>query len=332
MTECAAALDVIRDGGQTVYEVQQPASPWPEVRAQLQRKDWKGAVILGGYDVLPAQRLDVLPPSLRQQVSPGSDSDNFIVWNDEAYGDRTGDLIPEIPVSRIPDAKTPRLVMAALTAGVPTGSKCRFGVRNIARPFATQPYNLLPGIAPLLISQPAAPTSIGACHACGDMVYFMLHGSDSDATRFWGENAGSAVEAVNVTNVPKTLAGMIFAGCCWGALTVDKRASIVLPGQPLGIRTADQSMALSYLHAGVRGFVGCTGTHYSPTASPYAYFGGPMHTAFIKHVLKGEGPAQALFNARIDYASGMPHQQNSTAGMAIEYKIWKEFTCLGLGW
>jgi hypothetical protein len=331
-TEATAALQLIKNAGQKVYEVQTPTSPWSEVRAQLAAEDFKGLVILGGYDVLPAKILDVLPASLRSQLGSTSDSDNFIVWNDEAYGDKDGDLLPEIPVSRIPDAKSPRLVMNALTAAVPAGSKGRFGVRNIARPFAAGPYSLLPGPASLLISQPTSPSSIGAGNAAGDLVYFMLHGSDVDAATFWGEDQGGTVAAANVSNVPQALAGVVFAGCCWGALTVDRRASIAVPGQSLGIRTTGQSMALSYLHAGVRAFVGCTGTHYSPTLTPYRYFGGPMHTAFFSRLLAGSGPAQALFEAKVDYASGLPHGQNSDVGKAIEYKIWRQFTCLGLGW
>jgi len=331
-SEAGTAIQLIRAGGQDVYEVQKPANPWPEIRTQLAKSDYAGIVLLGGYDVLPSQRLDVLPGSLRGQVNSSSDSDNFVVWNDEAYGDKDGDMLPEIPVSRIPDAKAPRLVMAALTANASPPGKGRFGVRNDARPFAVGPYGILPGAAKFLVSRPTAPAGIGPQNAIGDVVYFMLHGSDSDATRFWGEDGGGAVEAVNVTNVPNVLSGVVLAGCCWGALTVDRRASTAIAGQPLGTRTPGQSMALSYLHAGARAFVGCTGTHYSPTVPPYNYFGGPMHTAFFRRLLAGSGPAQALFDAKVEYASGLPHGQNSSVGRAIEFKIWKQFTCLGLGW
>jgi hypothetical protein len=332
-TEASDAIQLIRSGGQTVFDVQQPANPWPEIRAHLTGSSYQGVVILGGYDVLPAQKLDTLPPTLRSQLRSPGDSDNFIVWNDEAYGDRDGDSFPEVPVTRIPDAKSPRLVTNALTANVSAGTKGRFGVRNIARPFATGPFNLLPGSAALLVSEPTTSSTTGPGNDAGDIVYFMLHGSDADATRFWGESAVSGtVEAANTANVPQSLAGVVFAGCCWGALTVDQRASLAVAGQPLGIRTAAQSMALSYLHAGCRAFIGCTGTHYSPTASPYAYFGGPMHTAVFRRLVGGMGPAEALFEAKIEYASGMPHGQFSTVGKAIEYKIWRQFTCLGLGW
>ena len=332
VSEAAAALQIIRDGGQALYEVQKQASPWQEIRSELLKADYAGIIIVGGYDVLPSQRLDVLPPALRSQVTSSSDADNFMVWNDDAYGDKDGDLLPEIPVSRIPDAKTPRLVMAALSSGGMSVPKNAYGVRNDARPFASAPYNLLPGAASLMISYPADPAIIGAQNASAEIVYFMLHGSDNDASRFWGEDDGAMLEAVNITNVPQTIAGVVFAGCCWGALTVDRRASAAAPGQPLGTRTSGQSMALSYLHAGARAFVGCTGSHYSPVVAPYEYFGGPMHTAFFRRLVAGVAPAQALFEAKAEFASGFPHGQNSNVGKAIEFKIWKQFTCLGLGW
>ncbi|HET8546904.1 MAG TPA: hypothetical protein VFL57_02830, partial [Bryobacteraceae bacterium] len=325
-------LRMIRDAGQTLYEVRQPNNPYPEIRSQLSRP-YEGVVILGGYDVLPPQRLDVLPPSLRAQVGQTtSDADNFIVWNDEAYGDRDGDLLPELPVSRIPDAKSPKLVRAALMARLAANTDGRFGIRNVARPFANGPYGLLPGSAALLVSQPAVPRSVGAGNARGAFVYIMLHGSDVDATRFWGEDGGGVVEAMNITNLPREFAGTVFTGCCWGALTVNKLASQYRPGEPLGIRTSGSALSLSYLHAGARAFVGCTGTHYSPTVAPYDYFGGPMHAAFWQSYTQGESPARALFAAKLAYINGLPHGQTTATGQAIEFKILRQFTCLGLGW
>ncbi len=330
--EAQAALQMVRDAGQTVLEIPNFGDPYAEVQKAL-GKDIAGVVILGGYDILPARRLDALPASLRAQLgNTTSDLDNFIVWNDEAYGDRDLDKLPEVPVSRIPDAKSPRLVMAALAAGNPPSPPVRFGVRNSARPFAAGPYALLPGNATLLVSAPTTPTTIGAGNARGSHVYLMLHGSDVDATRFWGEDGSGTVEAVNISDIPRALAGMVFTGCCWGALTVQTTAMNYVAGQPLGVRTPGASIALSYLHAGAKAFVGCTGTHYSPTVPPYEYFGGPMHEAFWKRYTQGMGPAEALFHAKIDYAQGLPHGQTSPTGQAIEYKIWKQYTCLGLGW
>jgi beta-lactamase superfamily II metal-dependent hydrolase len=330
--EARAAIQMIRDAGQNVLEVQNGGSPFTEVRKAL-RADVEGVVILGGYDVLPARRVDALPASLRAQLGNATtDADNFIVWSDEIYGDMDGDSLPEVPVSRVPDAKSPRLVLGALTAGNPQNPQTRFPLRNSVRPFAAGPCALIPGNTPILVSAPTSPATIGVGNAQGADVYFMLHGSDFDAGRFWGENGGSMVEAVNISNIPQRFAGVVFTGCCWGALTVQTTAANYVAGQPLGVRTPGTSIALSYLHAGAKAFVGCTGTHYSPTVAPYHYFGGPMHEAFWKTYVAGAPPAKALFLAKVDYAQAIPHGQSSPTGLAIEYKIWKQYTCLGLGW
>ena len=55
-----------------------------------------------------------------------------------------------------------------------------------------------------------AQDGAGAGNARGSHVYFMLHGSDADATRFWGENNSGVVEAVNISNIPRRFAGVVF--------------------------------------------------------------------------------------------------------------------------
>ncbi len=331
--ESAAVLRAIRDAGQTVYDVQNPLDPYAEIRPQLAAKPYKGVVILGGYDVLPSRRLDALPPSVRKAVGQrSSDADNFIVWNDEGYSDLDGDLLPELPVSRIPDAHSAKLVYAALAAMVPTNKTDRFGIRNIARPFASGPYGILPGKTALLVSKPKNPKAVGQGKATASHVYVMLHGSDSDTSRFWGEDDDGATEAMNLSNVPKSFSGVVLAGCCWGALTVTVTASHSESGKTPAAITPESSMALSWLEAGAQAFIGCTGSHYSPTEKPYNYFGGPMHEAFWKRYTQGESPAAALFGAKLDYMRGIPHGRETPNGQSIEFKILKQFTCLGLGW
>lgn len=66
------------------------------VRAKLAGlPDVRGVVLIGGYDVVPSQRLDVLPPSLRASVRAMRangyvEHDDFLVWSDFTYGQRTG--------------------------------------------------------------------------------------------------------------------------------------------------------------------------------------------------------------------------------------------------
>jgi hypothetical protein len=328
----AQVIQEIRDAGQTLYDVQNLSSPHAEVRSRL-GPAFEGVVILGGYDILPAQKLDVLDPALRSTLGAATnDADNFIIWSDDIYGDRDGDGLPEVPVSRIPDAQSAALVAAALHAGTPAAGT-RFGIRNHARPFAENVYTLVSGSAGLLVSEPTPAPTVAPSQLAVRNLYFMLHGSDADGARFWGEqDDGSMLEAASVANIPKNCGGVVFAGCCWGALTVGQIASRYEPGQAIVVRTPESSIALSFLQAGALAFVGCTGTHYSPTVAPYQYFGGPMHQAFWNHYNEGVPPAKALFQARIDYLAGMPHGQIGALKRAIERKILKEYTCLGLGW
>jgi hypothetical protein len=93
----------------------------------------------------------------------------------------------------------------------------------------------------------------------------------------------------------------------------------------------ERSMALLVLKAGARAFVGATGVHYSPGAAG-DFFGGPLHKEFWKEIAAGRAPAEALFNARSAYLMALPHGRTSLFDLAVERKIYKEFTCLGLGW
>jgi beta-lactamase superfamily II metal-dependent hydrolase len=301
------------------------------VREQIQqRPKLVGVVLLGGYDVVPPRRLDCLPPALRQRLGQTQDADDFIVWSDEGYGDRDDDLIPELPVSRVPDGRAAELLVAALAASPPSSLATRRGVRNVARPFAEPIFGAVPGQGALDISQPTTFETTATLG--GDLVYLMLHGDYIDSSRFWGENTANASEAVNLSNIPDPGGRVVFTGCCWGALAADQPALRALPGVVVSPKVAESSIALTFLRRGAVAFVGCTGAHYSPTEEPYNYFGGPMHQAFWRSIATGAAPAQALFDAKVEYVRGFPHGRTSAVQEAIEYKILRQYTCLGLGW
>jgi hypothetical protein len=295
-----------------------------------QRPELAGVVLLGGYDVVPPRRLDCLPPALRQRVGQTQDADDFIVWSDEGYGDRDDDMIPELPVSRIPDGRSADLLAAALSASPPSSLAMRRGVRNVARPFAEPIFSAVPGQGPLDVSQPTTYETTAMLG--GDLVYLMLHGDYIDSSRFWGENTANNSEAVNLTNIPDPGGRVVFTGCCWGALAADQPALRALPGVVISPKVAESSIALTFLLRGAVAFVGCTGSHYSPTVEPYNYFGGPMHEAFWRSIADGAAPARALFDAKVEYVRGFPHGRTSAVQEAIEYKILRQYTCLGLGW
>lgn len=315
--EARQALDAIRSAGQTVVSPRElPDALEPHIR---------GVVIVGGYDVVPAQRRDCLPPPVRESLGVTDDPDDFIVFSDDDYGDDGDRETPPVPVSRIPDAHSFTLLRAALSAA--RRGHGRRGVRNSERPFAEDIFSTLPGEDELLVSAPTTFDGIAALDA--DLVYLMLHGDYADGSRFWGEGPTGNVEAVNVRNIPDVGPRVVFTGCCWGALTVDQPAHKALLPAP---KAVNASIALRFLEAGATAFVGCTGAHYSPREPPYRYFGGPMHEGFWHGINDGLAPAEALLAAKAQYVRDFPHGLRSEAQHAIEYKTLHQYTCLGLGW
>jgi beta-lactamase superfamily II metal-dependent hydrolase len=336
--ELQQATRIIESSHQPLVDIARPDNPFPELRAAIGKYDPAGVVLLGGYDVLRAIRYDTIPKDVRDRLGDNADPDDFVVWSDQAYGDRDGDTLGELPVSRIPDGRSGELLKAALCTCSANPRAQRFGVRNHARPFADDVFNNVDGTQAIMVSHPTRSRGLDPAAVDASSIYIMLHGSDTDATRFWGELiTGGTIEAVYVGNIPNPCGGTVLAGCCWGALTVRTPALRYSPGDPVQSLTPEQSIALSFLQRGARAFVGCTGAHYSPVddnpAAPLDHFGAPMHAAFWSHLLKGKkSPAQALFDAKMDYIRDMPHGCSSSEELAIEYKILREFTCLGLGW
>jgi len=78
-------------------------------------------VLLGSQEATPGESLSTLPRELSGVHFRDDDEDRWFVWIDDCYGDRDGDGVPEIPVSRIPDRGDPTLIPIAL--GLP---RCLF--------------------------------------------------------------------------------------------------------------------------------------------------------------------------------------------------------------
>jgi hypothetical protein len=310
-------------------------------QAEASQEAYLGVLIVGGHDVVPHVVVDALPPELRSlmKATPSShkDEDDYIVWSDHLYGDLDGKGANELPVSRAPDAHSANLLLTALSAPArPASDGAAFGLRNINRPFADPIYRSLAG-GECLTSAKVGPRNVQPDAVNAHHVYLMLHGSVDDGTVFNGEEEEddeTQIPALDLQSLPKKSAGaIVFSGCCWGALTLDRPA--VRAGAPgaSSMRNGDNSIALAFLRAGARAYIGCTGTHYSPSDQPYAYFGGPMHSAFWKAMGDPRmSPALALHEARISYLNGIPHGHTQLSEQAIEYKIFHQFACLGLGW
>lgn len=173
-----------------------------EVHETLREHKVHGVVLLGGYDVVPATRLDCLPPWIRvwvdEQPLDGDDADDWIVWCDDPYGDPEHTRIPEVPVSRIPDGRSKDLMLAALRAPMAT-SGTRRGIRNVNRPFADDVFRVLPGDDEMFVSAPqhAARLSRRALHAAH--VYIMLHGRNDIGRALWGERRAHVPQPLTAT-------------------------------------------------------------------------------------------------------------------------------------
>lgn len=297
---------------------------------------FKGVVILGGYEVVPAQRLMAIDPQLMQElVAIGKedyDADGFVIWSDDIYGDADGDKLPNYPVSRIPDSGDGGFLLGSLQVpAFSTGN--RFGVRNFNRAYAQRCFDLIPGSNQLEVSEVFSPDSnVAPANQCA--VYFMLHGSEIDGTRFWGEKRDRRFyQALDIKAIPHANPGnIVFTGACWGALISDVPAYRVAQGSPLISRTPANSIAMAYLKNGVQAYVGCTGSHYSPVKPPWDTYGKPMHDEFWNGIANNLPPARALFEAKKKYILEMPHTLSAAIERAAELKTVRQFTCLGLGW
>jgi len=84
------------------------------------------------------------------------------------------------------------------------------------------------------------------------------------------------------------------------------------------------------LAAGARAVIGCTGAHYSPPQANPEAASGPLHRTLWRGINDDKSPAQALFDAKWDYADSVVKLTDPKA-LAIAYKTLSQFTCLGLG-
>jgi Metallo-beta-lactamase superfamily len=325
------AVGIIKDAGHRL--VNGPGATLAEAtRRGLLDKQVKGVVLLGGYDVVPSQRVDALGAELRARMPAdlvARDNDGFIVWSDDIYGDREPDGVPEVPVSRMPDARVGGFLLSMLTGGS-VGQPGKFAIRNRERPFADAIYAKIPGNGAIQISEPQGIDDTQRQLAARENLYFMLHGDYRDGTTFWGQNDDGNMAAISVGSLPQSGLSVAFSGCCWGALSVSEPAFLVGDKTPTP-RMPERSIALSILKAGAKAFVGSTGVHYSP-GEQGGFFGGPLHESFWDEIGRGMAPAEALLNARNTYLVAIPHGRVALWNQAVERKIYKQFTCLGLGW
>jgi hypothetical protein len=347
-------LNVCRQGGHSV--VQLAASSTAEEAAAAVRSSLgnvAGVVILGGFDVVPSGRIQVISSEEIEQLSrlrePFRDlPDRFCVWSDDAYGDQDGDGIAELPISRVPDGGSVAFLRTALDATRPARPGSRAGLYNILRPFAKGVFSLIPGSDTILSSQPTRAKGLPKGAVRRDAVYFMLHGSAEEPDLFDGEFSDDGESfwtepAFDVSDVEAAPGTVVFCGCCYGALSASPIASQFVPSSAVQPFLPSSSIALRFLAAGANAFVGSTAVHFSPPEETPELVGGRLHQFFWKRVAAGDPPARALYEARKSYVKDIPRLDEAEADLqagkgtrivlhAAERKTYQMFSCLGLGW
>jgi hypothetical protein len=352
--EVREILDVCRQSGHSVVELTAPSTA--EVGAAAVRGslgDVAGVVILGGFDVVPSGRIQVISDEeighLSRLREPFRDlPDKFCVWSDDAYGDLEGDGIPELPISRVPDGGSAAFLQAALDATRPVRPGSRAGLYNIQRPFAKGVFSVIPGSDAILSSSPMRARGLPKGAVRRDAVYFMLHGSAEEPHLFDGEFSEDGESfwtepAFDVSDVEASPGTVVFCGCCYGALSASPIASQFVSPAALQPFSPSASIALQFLAAGANAFVGSTAVHFSPPEETPDLVGGRLHRSFWEQVAAGDPPARALHEARKRYVLGIPRLDEAEADLlagkdtrivlhAAERKTYQMFSCLGLGW
>lgn len=297
-----------------------------------------GVLLLGGHDAVPGHRLDVVPADLRPQLTTDqilADPDAFVVWSDDPYADRDGDGMPDLPVSRIPKGA----VWSGLQTAPRSTGRRRRGVRDASHEFAVAVFRDIPGDAgdELLDSPETDEDRLGPADLEADRLYLHLHGLVEKGDRWWGGTDADQNSLLVVTprSMPANPGPVVFCGACWGALTVDRPA---FSKKPITPRTPASSLAAAFVERGTVGFVGFSSFQYVPYQLPFLYYVEPLHRRFWHHQSAGAGlgPAAALFQAKVDYAAGIPHPDRTGSAdpltTVIELKVFWSATCLGLGW
>jgi hypothetical protein len=337
--------NAVKDGGYDICDVSRAgvttSRPAAEIREELRAHienrlghyPVSQVVIIGGYDVIPAHQIDTIAPETPEetkQILREKDPDDFIVWSDDPYVDVDHEGLPDLPISRIPDGHDALFTLDVLQAE-PATAPARQGIRNQYRPFVESIFNLLPGNAQLRVSGPTSSSDLTPDDLQAGRVYLLLHGMHTDARIFYGEKEPlKLVEALSLDLVPTDGIDVAVLGCCWGALPASTIAADWQPGQRLAGRVPDQSIAFGLLAAGARAVIGCTGAHYSPPEANPDAASGPFHRTLWDGINNGKSPAQALFDAKWDYADSVVKLTDPKA-LAIAYKTLNQFTCLGLG-
>jgi hypothetical protein len=322
-TDSAPARLVFPDDEASMRPLGLPAADlgsWHSVEAALQRV--RGALgdrptallILGGDSIIPFCRPD-------NSIDWCCDQDREVL-TDHPYGlALAGDAgsaerwkgVGRVPDPEPPDAAVFMRCLANVARPRPWG---RWGSLAVADPaWEETTWRILLEVAGSNVAVRRAPpwTAHDPEWARGDatLLYFNLHGfNNAAAWRGFRNETGLWTDVLSPSQVvPSRAEGtVVVAENCYGAVVND--------------RSAAQSMALAFLNAGARAFVGATGLAYG-TYSPNRCSLLTGADAFSEALLRGMYAGDTLGGALLE--AQKPPTQNST----IEEKTRQQFVLYG---
>jgi hypothetical protein len=325
---------------------------WAKYSKDLRQNGIQGIIILGGYSIVPALRIDTL--NNQQTAFRYNDrKDDFSVWNDDCYGNLDWNQqvfsyqpeihpwFPDLPVSRIPDCDDCTFLINALlnvyTNHDSLGAifcQTRPHVESIIHSVFAHPTTWKFQSAPKKAIDLTDYIEMGLIKQ--QRLYVQLHGEDTDGRTQWGENIRYApLEMLEIAHAISIInkGSVVLSGSCWAALIVHELANHGVHVTPKGI---NDLIALKFLEQGASAFVGSTGSHTSPGSTDdwkVFGFGAAMQWYFWQFIKANLSPARALHAAKIRYRMLINQHPNPDLHQAaLAQKILWEYTCLGLGW
>ena len=250
--------------------------------AMAAKRDPSAVCLVGGSELLPhAHVVDrtgndrrVLTDNFYGRGSSPSEEDRFC-----------GDLLPDIPVSRIPFSRPADLVRT-LKLGESLGGRWENAVAVSAAVWEDASLAVLERIAAgsevrLRLSPPdTAERTRSYLAGSPERVYFNVHGSDQ-STCWYGDGGGRMPEVLDAHAMSLTPGAVVVSEACYGALQH--------PGEP--------SVSASFLRGGAGAFVGSTIIAWdSPWAPPT--LADLIAVGFYEGLDAGMGAASALLYAK----------------------------------
>lgn len=246
--------------------------------------------IIGDHDIIPFAEL------------PNNANDGDTLYTDDVYADFTGDEVIDVPIARIPDGKSLDLLIKQLD-GISTPKPGVYGLANSLRQYAEPIMEIFDDAADVYWSLPMTSDDFSIGDVDVEHVYFILHGSKSDTSIWWGDPTLPIAFETNLA----VCHGILLAGCCYGAYIINK--------------TPVDSICLRFLRSGIKAFIGCTGIHYSTSFTQTDDYGPLFHKLFFEFLMAGNKPSKAFLKTKRAYAE--------LADSNIEDKILHEFVFYG---